>query len=103
MEISSTFWIQDITDWWHQQEDTHSNYVDLSNVARNIFSIVPHAVAVEADLPLAKMLLAVGSQEPQARPIAKMILEGSAHKPITGLWQPLSQSLIPQTHITTWN
>jgi hypothetical protein len=23
MEISSTFWIPDITDWWRQQEETH--------------------------------------------------------------------------------
>jgi hypothetical protein len=23
MEISSTFWIPDITDWWRQQEKTH--------------------------------------------------------------------------------
>jgi hypothetical protein len=24
IEISSTFWIPDITDWWRQQEETHS-------------------------------------------------------------------------------
>jgi len=24
MEISSTFWLPDITDWWRQQEETHS-------------------------------------------------------------------------------
>jgi hypothetical protein len=23
MEFSSTFWILDITDWWHRQEETH--------------------------------------------------------------------------------
>jgi len=23
MEISSTFWLPDITDWWRQQEETH--------------------------------------------------------------------------------
>jgi len=31
MEISSTFWLPDITDWWCQQEETHSKYADLSN------------------------------------------------------------------------
>jgi hypothetical protein len=41
MEISSTFWIPDITDWWRQQEEIHSKYADLSNVARDIFSIIP--------------------------------------------------------------
>jgi len=54
MEISSTFWIPDITDWSHQQEETHSMYADLSNVARNIFSIIPHGVGVEASLSLGR-------------------------------------------------
>jgi len=54
MEISSTFWIPDITDWWRQQEDTHSKYADLSNVARDIFSIIPHGVGVEASSSLAQ-------------------------------------------------
>jgi len=48
MEISNTFWIPDITDWWRQQEETHSTYADLSNVARDIFCIIPHGVGVEA-------------------------------------------------------
>jgi len=52
MEISSTFWIPDITDWWRQQEETHSNYADLSNVARDIFSIIPHGVGVEASFSI---------------------------------------------------
>jgi len=47
-EISSTFGIPDITDWWRQQEETHSKYADLSNVARDISSIIPHVVGVEA-------------------------------------------------------
>jgi hypothetical protein len=50
MEISSTFWLLDITNWWQQQEETHSRYTDLSNVARNKFSIIPHSVGVEATL-----------------------------------------------------
>jgi len=52
MEISSTFWILGITDWWRQQEETNSKYTDLSNVARNIFSIIPHGVGVEASFSL---------------------------------------------------
>jgi len=54
MEISSTFWIPDITDWWRQQEDTHSKYADLSNVARDIFSIIPHGFGVEASFSLGR-------------------------------------------------
>jgi hypothetical protein len=44
MENSSSFWSLDITYWWQQQEETHSKYSDLSNVAGNIFSIIPHIV-----------------------------------------------------------
>jgi len=36
MEISSKYWLPDITDWCRQQEETHSKYSDLSNVARDI-------------------------------------------------------------------
>jgi hypothetical protein len=54
MEISSTFWIQVITDWWRQQEETHSKYADLSSVARDIFSIIPHGVGVEASFSLGR-------------------------------------------------
>jgi len=52
MVLSSTFWITNIPDWWPQQEDTHSEYSDLSNVARNIFSIIRHGVEVEANFSL---------------------------------------------------
>jgi len=54
MEISSTFWILDITDWWRQQEETHSKYADLSNVARDILSIIAHAVGVEFGFSLGR-------------------------------------------------
>ena len=54
MEISSTFWIPAITDWWDQQEETHSKYADLSNVAHNIFSIIPHGVGVKASFSLGR-------------------------------------------------
>jgi hypothetical protein len=48
MEGSSTFWIPNITDWWRQQEEMHSNYADLSNLARAIMAIISHGVGVEA-------------------------------------------------------
>jgi len=54
MEICSTFWIPDITDWLRLQEDTHSKYTDLSNVARDIFSIIPQGVRVEASFSLGR-------------------------------------------------
>jgi hypothetical protein len=57
MEISSTFWLPDITDWWRQQEETHSKYANLSNVACNIFSIIPHGVRVEASVSLVRHVI----------------------------------------------
>jgi hypothetical protein len=52
MEISSTCWLPDIIDWWRQQEETHSQYADLSNVAPDIFSIIYQGVGVEASFSL---------------------------------------------------
>jgi hypothetical protein len=52
MDIISTYWIPGITDWWRQQEETHPKYADLSNVVRNIFSIIPRGVGVEASISL---------------------------------------------------
>jgi len=52
MAICSTFWLPDITDWWPQQEETHSKYADLSNVVRDILSIVPYDVGVNATFSL---------------------------------------------------
>jgi hypothetical protein len=74
MAISSIFWILDMTDWWRQQENMHSKYSDLSNVAWETDSIVPYAVGVEARFSLGQMLSAGGSQKPQATPFAKMTL-----------------------------
>jgi len=48
MESRGRFRLPDITDWWRQQEVTHSTYADLSNVSQDIFSIIPRDVGVEA-------------------------------------------------------
>lgn len=50
MEYSSTNWIPEISDWWHQEEETYPKYTNLSNVAQDILSIIPHVVAVEASV-----------------------------------------------------
>jgi len=50
MVISSTFRIADIPDWWRQQEETDSKYAPLSNVAGDIFVIVPHCLVVDASI-----------------------------------------------------
>jgi len=57
MEISSKFSLRDIPDWWHQQEETDWKYTNLSNAARDIFSIIPHAVGVEASFSFARDII----------------------------------------------
>ena len=54
MGMSSTFWIPDITDLWRQQEETRQQYADLSNVAHDIVSIIPHGVTVVASISLGR-------------------------------------------------
>ena len=44
--------LPDITDCWGKQEETHSKYADLSNVACDIFSMIPHGVGVEDSFSL---------------------------------------------------
>jgi len=54
LAISSTWWIPDTTDWWRQPEEAYSKYANLSNVAHDIFSIMPHGVGMEASYSLAR-------------------------------------------------
>jgi len=48
MEMRSTFWILGITLCWRQQEEIYSKCAYLSNVAHDIFSMIPRGVRVEA-------------------------------------------------------
>jgi len=66
MGIITTFWILEITDWWHWQEEMHSKYTNLSNVARDMFCTIPHSVGAEASFSLGEMLSAGSSQIPLA-------------------------------------
>jgi hypothetical protein len=52
MEIINLFSLPDITDWRRYQEKLSSRYTDLSNVARDRFPVIPHAVGLEASSSL---------------------------------------------------
>jgi len=54
MSISSAFCLPDIADWWRQQKEPPSKYTDLSNVARDILSIIPHGVGVEVSFSIGR-------------------------------------------------
>jgi len=73
MEISSTFWITDIAECWQQHEETHSKYADLSNVAHDIVTIIPHGVRVEASSSFGQDLSAGGSHIPPAKPFGNRL------------------------------
>jgi len=73
-EISSTFSIPDITDWWRQQEETHSKYANLSNVARNIFAIIPLGVGVEASFSLGRDVIGWSQSKPTGETLHKNVV-----------------------------
>ena len=52
MEISSPFLLPDITICWRQNQEMHSKYADHANVVRDIFSVMPDGVGVEASVSL---------------------------------------------------
>jgi len=76
MEISSTFWVPDITNWWCKQEATHSEYANLSNVAHDISSIVPHGVGVEASLSLGRDVIGWRQSQTIGEWLHKMVVVG---------------------------
>jgi len=57
IEISSILWLPEITDWWHQQEETHSKYADLSNMVHNILSFIPYGVGLVTHFPLVRNVI----------------------------------------------
>jgi hypothetical protein len=90
MDVHSTFWIQDITDWWQQQHRTHSKYFALSIVGRNIFSRIPHGVGVEISFSLRRDVIGWRQQKPKGETLREILLQGSLLEPIVGFWQALT-------------
>jgi len=74
MEISSTFRIPYITDWWWQQVETHSNYTDFANVAHDIFSIIPHCIWVEASFPLGRDVIGWRQSKPTVETLPETVI-----------------------------
>ena len=85
MEISSTFWLPDITDWWRQQEETQSKYADLSNVARDIFSMIPHGVAVEVSFSLGRHVIVWRQSKTTGDSFRKHVVVRQYARAISGL------------------
>jgi len=88
MEISNTFWILDITDWWRQAEESHSKYANPSNAARDILSIIPHGVRGEAGSPLGRDVISWGQSKTPGETLRKNVVvrqfAGANHKILAG-------------------
>ena len=67
MEISSTLCIPVITDWCGDQEETHSQYADLSIVACDIISFIPPGVGVEASFSLGRDVIGWRQSKPTGK------------------------------------
>jgi len=85
MEISSTFWIPDITNWWRQQEEMQSKYAELSNVARDIFSIIPYGVRVEACFFLGQNLIGWRQSESTGETLREKVGARQCAQPNNGI------------------
>jgi hypothetical protein len=57
VEISIIFWIPHIADCWRQQKEMHTKYANRSNVACDIFSIIPHSFGGEASFSLGRDMI----------------------------------------------
>jgi len=93
MEISSTLWIPDITDWWQQQEETHSKYADLSNVAHDIFSIIPHGVGVEASFSLGRDVISWRQSKTAGETVREKVVVRQFARANTGILAGTDQEL----------
>jgi hypothetical protein len=93
MEISSTFWILDITDWWRQQEQMHSNYATHSNVVRDIFSIIPHGVGVEASFSRSQDVIGWRQSKNTGEPLRKKVIQRQFSRANIGILAAIDREL----------
>jgi len=74
MEISSTFWLPDITDCWRQQETTHTKYPNLFNVGLDIICIIPHGVRAEPSFSLEQDGIGWRQSKPTGNTLRKQVV-----------------------------
>jgi len=84
MKFSSTFRIPDRPNWWHQQEQTHSKYAELCNVACDIFSIIPHGVRVEASFSLGQDVISWRQSKTTAKKLREKVVIRQFARAING-------------------
>jgi len=103
MENTCTFWLPDITNWWCVQEEMYLKYADLSYVARDIFSIMPHSVAVEASFSLRWDIIGWRQWKTTGETVWGNVVVRQFAAAKLEYWQAIVQHWIPQKLKTTWN
>jgi len=93
MDFSSTFWIRDITDWWSQQEEINSKYANLSNVARDIISIIPRGVGVEASFSLGRDIIGWRESKTTGGTLREKVVIRCFARAITGILESTDPDL----------
>jgi len=53
-DVTGSFWSPSVAAWWKQQVNTASEYAPMAEMARDIFSVIPHGVGVEASFSLGR-------------------------------------------------
>jgi len=86
MEISSTYWLPDITVWWRQHEEMHSKYADLSNEVRDIFFVKPHGVGVEASFSLGGDVIGWRQSKTTGKTLRKKVVVRQFAQANHGIW-----------------
>ena len=56
-ELTAAFWKPDVTAYWREQEDSCTQYAPLARMARDVFSVIPHGLGVEASFSLGRDVL----------------------------------------------
>jgi len=102
MDITRTFWIPVIMDWWRRQEDTHSKYVDLGNVARNIFSIIQHGVGVEAGFSLGQVVISLRQSKTTGETLPEKVVARQFKPANNGLLAGDDRVLHTMIMLMTW-
>jgi hypothetical protein len=85
MEISTIFWLPDVTEWWRQQEETHSKYTDLSNAVRDIFSIIHHGDRVKARFSLVRNVIGWRQSKTTGETLCKKVVVRQYARATSGL------------------
>lgn len=87
-EITASFWYPDVAGWWLKQETTMGEFRDLAKMARDIFSVMPHGVGVEASFSLGRDVISWRQSRTNGITLQ--------HKVVVRQWARSNNGLLPE-------